>query len=308
MTSQLSTPVVFLIFNRPDTTKIVFEVIRRAKPQTLLIVADGPRNDRLSDVQKCEATRFIVEHVDWECNVLKNYSDFNLGCKLRVSSGLDWAFNNVESAIILEDDCLPNPTFFRFCSELLNRYVDDERIMTISGNNFQFGRKRTEDSYYFSAFTHCWGWATWRRAWQYYDIEMKLWPTVRDKYWLKDILLYKNSIKYWENIFQSVFEDLINSWAYRWLFTCWVQNGLTILPNVNLVSNIGFSDEATHTKSGSRLSKISAKEMIFPLVHPTFIVRDTQSDNFTQKNIFKLSLLSRIKKGVKKIIVKFQQV
>ncbi|ELS34329.1 MULTISPECIES: methyltransferase FkbM [Pseudanabaena] len=302
MDSQLLTPVVFIIFNRPDTTKIVFEAIRQAKPQTLLVIADGPRPSHFSDVEKCEATRSIIEGVDWECNILKNYSDINLGCKQRVSSGLDWVFDSFESAIILEDDCLPDPTFFRFCSELLNQYADDERIMVISGNNFQFGRRRTENSYYFSAFTHCWGWATWRRAWQHYDIEMKLWPTVRDNGWLKDILHFKYAISYWEYIFQSVFDDLINSWAYRWLFTCWMQGGLTVIPNINLVSNIGFNNEATHTKRVNHIANIPTERMGFPLLHPQFLIRDTQSDNLTQKNIFRLSILKFIKIKIKKAL------
>ena len=305
MDSQLSTPVVFLIFNRPDTTKTVFAAIRQAKPKILLVIADGPRHDRVNDAEKCEATRSIIEGVDWECNLLKNYSDINLGCKLRVSSGLDWVFDQVESAIILEDDCLPNPTFFRFCSELLNQYADDKRIMVISGNNFQFGRRRTENSYYFSAFTHCWGWATWRRAWQHYDIDMKLWSTVRDNGWLRDILHSKYAVRYWEYIFQSVFDDLINSWAYRWLFACWMQGGLTILPNVNLVSNIGFNNEATHTKNVDSLANIPTETITFPLLHPQFVIRDTQSDDFTQRIVFRFGILSRFKKRLKGIINRF---
>lgn len=304
MNFQLITPVVFLIFNRPDATKITFEAIRQAKPRTLLVVADGPRVDQISDVKKCNAARSIIEDIDWECNLLKNYSDINLGCKSRISSGLDWVFNNVESAIILEDDCLPEQTFFYFCSELLTRYLNDNRIMVISGNNFQCGKKRTEDSYYFSAFNHCWGWATWRRAWQHYDIEMKLWPTVRDNHWLKDILHSKYATRYWENTFQTVFDDFINSWAYRWLFTCWMQNGLTILPNVNLVSNIGFNTEATHTKDTIRLGNMPTEAMTFPLIHPQFVVRDTQSDDFTQKNIFKLGRFTNIKAILKEILTK----
>jgi hypothetical protein len=161
---QLTTPVAFLIFNRPDTTAKVFEAIRQAKPPKLLVVADGPRPDRPDDIEKCKAARGVVEQVDWDCEVLRNYSDVNLGCKKRVSSGLDWVFNTVEEEIILEDDCLPHPTFFRFCEELLDYYRHDERIMVISGDNFQFGRNCTEYSYYFSRYNHCWGWSTWRRS------------------------------------------------------------------------------------------------------------------------------------------------
>lgn len=306
MESQLTTPVVFLIFNRPDTTKIVFESIRQAKPKRLFIVADGHRQDRPDEIEKCKDTRAIVEDVDWDCSVIKIYSDINLGCQKRVSSGLNYVFQYVESAIILEDDCLPDPTFFSFCSELLDYYLNDERIMVISGNNFQFGKQRTTDSYYFSLHTHCWGWATWRRAWKYYDEEMSLWKTVRDKHWLKDILHSQYAVSYWEYIFQDTFDNLINSWAYRWLFACWMQNGLTILPNVNLVSNIGFGTEATHTKITSNLANIPVQPVALPLVHPQFMIRDNLSDKLTQKNIFGLSILKLIKIRVKKILVQLQ--
>ncbi|CCI32780.1 hypothetical protein [Microcystis sp. T1-4] len=284
---QLTTPVAFLIFNRPDTTARVFEAIRQAKPPKLLVVADGPRPDRPDDIEKCKAARAIIEGVDWDCEVLKNYSDLNLGCRKRVSSGLDWVFEMVEEAIILEDDCVPDPTFFRFCEELLEYYRHDQRITVISGNNFQLGKKRTDYSYYFSRYNHCWGWATWRRAWQYYDGEMKHWPQVRDGDWLTAILEETQAVKYWTKIFQTTYDNKNDSWAYRWTFSCWIQNGLTILPNVNLVSNIGFREDATHTiGSKSRLANLTVKEMNFPLKHPPFLIRDEAADSYTQKNIF----------------------
>ncbi|GBL17045.1 hypothetical protein MTo_04372 [Microcystis aeruginosa NIES-1211] len=284
---QLTTPVAFLIFNRPDTTARVFEAIRQAKPPKLLVVADGPRPDRPDDIEKCKAARAIIEGVDWDCEVLKNYSDLNLGCRKRVSSGLDWVFEMVEEAIILEDDCVPDPTFFRFCEELLEYYRHDQRITVISGNNFQLGKKRTDYSYYFSRYNHCWGWATWRRAWQYYDGEMKHWPQVRDGDWLTAILEETQAVKYWTKIFQTTYDNKNDSWAYRWTFSCWIQNGLTILPNVNLVSNIGFREDATHTiGSKSRLANLPVKEMNFPLKHPPFLIRDEAADSYTQKNIF----------------------
>jgi hypothetical protein len=181
---QLSTPVAFIIFNRPDTTARVFEAIRRAEPPQLLIVADGPRVDRPSDVERCAAARAVIERVDWDCEVLTNYAEANMGLADRVSSGLDWVFSLCDRAIVLEDDCLPDPSFFRFCDELLDRYRDDERVMAISGDNFQLGRRRTRYSYYLSRYNHCWGWATWRRGWQHYDHRMQLWPLVRDGGWL----------------------------------------------------------------------------------------------------------------------------
>jgi len=291
---QLTTPVAFLIFNRPDTTARVFEAIRQAKPPKLLVVADGPRPDRAGDVEKCKAARAIIEGVDWDCEVLTNYSDLNLGCKNRVSSGLDWVFSLVEEVIILEDDCLPHPSFFRFCQDLLDYHRNDQRIMAVSGDNFQFGRKRTEYSYYFSRYNHIWGWATWRRAWQYYDGEMKHWPEIRDGYWLNAILGDSQAIKYWAKVFQTTYDNKVDTWDYPWTFACWIQNGLTILPNVNLVSNIGFGEDATHTiGSKSRVANLPVKEMNFPLKHPPFLLRQVKADDFTYRNLFDSSLFSR---------------
>ena len=297
--NRIDTPIAFLIFNRPDTTEKVFEAIREAKPPKLLVVADGPRKDRPGEAEKCQATRAIIDRVDWQCEVLTNYADLNLGCKLRVSSGLDWVFNNVEEVIILEDDCLPHPSFFRFCEELLNYYRDDRRIMAISGDNFQFGRKRTEYSYYFSRYHHCWGWASWRRAWQHYDIEMKLWQRIRDGNWLESILEEPSAIRYWSKIFQATYDQDINTWDYQWMFTCWLQSGLTVLPNVNLVSNIGFGREGTHTKDSKiKFANLPVQQMHFPLQHPPFMIRCTLADRFTQERIFQSGLLARIKKKI----------
>ena len=298
----MKTPVAFLIFNRPDTTKKVFEVIRQAQPAKLLVVADGARSDRPGEAEKCQATRAIIDRVDWECEVLTNYSDINLGCKVRVSSGLNWVFNNVEEAIILEDDCLPHPSFFLFCEKLLKYYREDERIMVISGDNFQFGRKRTTYSYYFSRYNHCWGWATWKRAWQHYDVEMKLWQQIRDNNWLESILERPRAIEYWQKVFQATYDENINSWAYRWTFACWIQNGLTILPNANLVSNIGFGVEGTHTTNNSNaVANLTTEKVCFPLQHPPFIIRDALADEFTQKTLFNTSVFERIVKKAKKI-------
>lgn len=286
---QLKTPVVFIIFKRPDTTEKVFEVIRRAKPPKLLVIADGPRADKPGEAEKCAAARAIIDKVDWDCEVLTNYSEINLGCAKRVSSGLDWVFDNVEEAIILEDDCLPHSSFFRFCEELLEKYRYDTRIVAISGQNVQFGAKRTEYSYYFSRYNHCWGWATWRRAWQYFDFEMNLWPEVKNRNFLFDILLDDNAVIFWSKIFDATYtgNEKINSWAYRWTFSCWIQNGLTILSNVNLVSNIGFGLESTHAiDKRSKYSNMPTEAIRFPLKPPPLIIRDAQADNFTQNTLY----------------------
>ncbi|MHC5916370.1 MAG: glycosyltransferase family 2 protein [Nostoc sp.] len=296
----MKTPVAFLIFNRPDTTQKVFEAIRQAKPPKLLVVADGPRSDRPGEAEKCAATRAIIDDVDWECEVLTDYSDVNLGCKKRVSSGLYWVFSQVEEAIILEDDCLPHPSFFPFCEELLERYREDNRIAVISGQNVQFGRQRTDYSYYFSRYNHCWGWASWRRAWKNFDYDMNLWPLIRDNGSLKDILKDESAVKYWTKIFQCTYDEKTNSWAYRWMFSCWIQNQLSILSNVNLVSNIGFGNEGTNTKkSVSIFSEIPTEKVLFPLKHPSFMIQDTKADEFTQKTLYCPHLINRIKAKIK---------
>jgi SAM-dependent methyltransferase len=257
----LTTPVTLIIFNRPETTVKVFEAIRQAKPSKLLVIADGPRNDRPDDIENCQAARAIVEQVDWDCEVLRNYSEVNLGCRKRVVSGLDWVFEQVEEAIILEDDCLPHPTFFRYCQELLEKYRNEPRIMMISGDNFQFGRNQTEYSYYFSRYGHIWGWATWKRSWILHDDSMASWPKLRDTQWLTNILNNEKAVSFWSRNFQGVY-DGFNTWDYPWLFTLWSHHGLTILPNVNLISNIGFGYAGTHTQtSESPLSNMS----VFPL-------------------------------------------
>ena len=282
---QLETPVALIIFNRPQTTERVFKAIRQAKPPKLLAIADGPRAACPGEAEKCAAARAILNRVDWDCEVLTNFSDINLGLKKRVDSGLTWVFDMVESAIVLEDDCLPHPTFFRFCEELLERYRNNPEIMMISGNNFQFGRSSTEDSYYFSRYNLIWGWATWRRAWQLYDPTMSRWPELRESNWLEDILQESDAIKYWANIFKVNYETLEN-WDYAWVFTSWLYNGLTILPDVNLVCNIGFGAEATHTKTASIFANIPTEAMAFPLHHPASIQRHELADDFTEKVVF----------------------
>lgn len=305
--SQLKTPVAFIIFKRPHTTERVFEAIRQAKPTKLFVIADGPRGDRPDEVEKSEATRAIIERVDWECEVLKNYSEINLGCAKRLPSGLDWVFNQVEEAIVLEDDCLPHPTFFPFCQDLLEKYRYDERIGTIVGQNVQFGRKRTEYSYYFSVYNRCWGWATWRRAWQYFDFDMKLWPEIKERQFLKDILINPTAVRYWHELFEDTYQRHINTvWDYQWTFTCWLRSQLSIVPNVNLISNIGFGNDATHSTGtkGSFIKKYAAmpvEAISFPLKHPPFMIRDLKSDIFMQKTFFfEDNILTIIKEAIKK--------
>lgn len=284
MSFNFKTPIVFIIFNRPDKTREVFEKIREAKPLKLFVIADGPRKEIKDDKWLCIETREVIRDIDWECEVHTNFSEVNLGCKNRVSSGLDWVFKNVEEAIILEDDCVPDLSFFQFCQELLEKYRDDKRVMMISGNNFLDEELKTDDSYYFSIYTHIWGWATWQRAWKLYDSEMELWPSFRDQGLLRDIHQNVDVAIYWFEILNNTYFGKIETWDYAWMFTCWRNNGLSILPNINLVKNIGFGPNATHTKSNNtRSSNLSSHRMAFPLMHPRFITRNKLADDFTSE-------------------------
>ncbi len=280
----MKTPVAFIIFNRPDRAARVFEAIARAKPEKLLVVADSPRPHRPDDVEKCAATRAVIGRVDWDCEVLTNYSVENLGCNLRVQTGIDWVFEQVEEAIILEDDCLPHPSFFPFCEELLERYRDDERMMMIGGVNFLGEWKTPHHSYYFSYFGGTWGWASWRRAWRLNDPQVKLWPQVLEARVLDHMFPDPTHCAYWKAIFQRVYEgDHGDTWDYQWLLACWINSGYRIFPETNLISNIGFGDDATHTFGESSWANMAMQELSFPLKHPPFVVRSVEADHRIQE-------------------------
>lgn len=275
---SISTPVAFFIFNRPDLTKIVFDAIAQAKPKKLLVVADGPRFPE--EAEKCQKARSFINKIDWKCEVLTNFSEKNMGCKHRVSSGLDWVFAQVEEAIILEDDCLPAPSFFYFCETLLDRYRHDERIMMISGDNFQDGQSKNDYSYYFSKYTHIWGWASWRRAWQHYDVNMKTWPEYKKSNAICSVCDDPYEQKFWIDTFDKVFDGTVDTWDYQWLYTSWCQSGLSIMPKVNLVSNLGFRSDATHTFGESPWSQFPT-DNIWEIKHPPFVVKNRNLDQYT---------------------------
>lgn len=301
----MDTPVALFMFNRPQTTRRVFDAIRAAKPSLLLVIADGPRENRLGESEKCAASRQIIEQVDWNCQLLTNYSEVNLGCKQRIASGLNWVFDTVEQAIILEDDCLPHPSFFPFCEELLDRYRDDTRIMSITGQNVQFGRNNTGYSYHFSRFFHCWGWATWRRAWQHYDLEMKLWPKIKDSYASSSIFQDSRTSRYWKTVFQQQYDGKFSTWDYSATFSFLVQNALHVHPSQNLIKNIGFGADATNTAIGaeeSRYANMEVFEMPFPLQHPPYVVPNIQADKFTQETHYDPTFLYRVKSKLMKVL------
>lgn len=299
----METPIVLIIFRRPQTTAKLLEALRQVKPKTLFIIADAPRASATGEFEKCRETRQLLENLDWDCQLYKNYSESNLGVFRRVSTGLDWVFSKVERAIILEDDCLPHPSFFPFCEELLARYAEDRRIGSISGNNFQAIQPSCPESYYFSRYHHSWGWATWRRAWDYFDAEMTHWPQARDQHLLRSILEESQALNYWEDIFQKVYEGEIQAWDYRWTLSGWLQSFLNILPSVNLVSNIGFGADASNTLQARHpLANLPIQEIHFPLRHPPFILRNDEADRYTQNTIFSPSFSRRLTHKVARFI------
>jgi len=275
---MFETPILFLIFNREDTTQKVFDAIRRQKPRYLYVAADGARKHKQGEAEKCQRVRDIIKQVDWDCELKTLFREENLGCKLAVSSAITWFFDNVEQGIILEDDCLPDPSFFPYCEELLDKYKNDTRIGHIGGNNFLPGIIDEKLSYDFCSIAHIWGWASWRRVWKNYDVNFPFWEEQKDK----RSFLFRNK---WEEIYFSSFipdvvnnRNGINTWDIQYYFTLRLQNQLSIYPAVNLVTNIGLGDlDATHT---SKKTKAPLATIIsFPLKHPQYILQNKKLDN-----------------------------
>lgn len=284
----MQTPVALIIFNRPQTTERVLAAIAKVKPSRLFVIADGPRPDRADDVEKCAAARKVIERVDWDCDVKTNFAEKNLGCGLRPSSGISWVFEHVDRTIILEDDCVPHPSFFRYCDELLERYADDERVMMISGNNFLPDGGGMKHSYTFFRSLNLWGWATWRRAWQRYDFHMDGWPAARNSTWFADLFDSPRVLRYWREVYDQfyVHADRNDVWDFQFAFAVMAARGLGIAPCCNLVSNIGFGDDATHTFGESDLANRPACEMPFPLRHPPRVEHDPDYDRKVFDTVF----------------------
>ncbi|MEI6463774.1 MAG: glycosyltransferase family 2 protein [Verrucomicrobiota bacterium] len=288
-------PVVFIIFNRVECTRQVWARICEARPRTLLLIADGPRRDRSADAERCAEVRRLVETVDWPCDVRRNYAETNVGAARRIASGLDWAFALVEEAIILEDDCLPDPTFFPFCAELLERYRDHAGIAQIAGCSFQPQPAREFPCYFFSRYTHGWGWATWRRAWRLYDHEMKVWRTEREGKWLSAMIAHPDERAVWARCFDETLTGQVDAWDYRWTLAVWRRGMQSILPYRNLISNIGFGADATHTRRASPWAALAVSAMPFPLVHPDSLACDAAADEVTSRLVFRPpSLATRV--------------
>lgn len=291
---MLDIPVLFIIYNRLREARKVFQAISESKPAKLYIAADGPVKDDEEDAERCNKVRGLVSSIDWKCEVYEDFSDHNLGFKNRIITALDWIFSREEEAIILEDDCLPNTDFFQYCSALLEEYKEDERIMLISGNNPLGKWKDDKLSYFFSYQGEIWGWATWKRAWEKYDVRMKEWNNKRTKKIIKDRINNEGFYNIRKKTFDNIVRGIINAWDYQWFFARLLHDGLSIVPSVNLVSNIGFSGQATHTDDPSdNRAYARTYRLKLPLKGPDTVEDDT---DFAEERY--LQLMGRRKKSI----------
>lgn len=294
MTERFDTPILLLIFNRPDTTEKVFNLIKEIKPSKLFVSGDGARINKSGEKEKVENSRSIVQSIDWDCDVKYNFSDINLGCKKGVSSGINWFFDNVSSGIIIEDDVLPHKSFFGFCSELLEKYKDDDNVMHIGGANFQDGIERGKGSYYFSKLCHVWGWASWASAWKKYNVSIDDEEPCIDEV-LSGTFSEKGLRDYYKKYLLKVKSGQLDTWDYQWAYHVWKNNGVSIIPNKNLTTNIGFGDDATHTLDlESKLSGMKSFD-IGEISHPELQEVCTEADIYTYKTKLKIPLLNKIK-------------
>jgi len=276
MEKKLTTPILFVIFNRPDTAQQVFDEIRKAKPTRLFVAADGPRKGVMGEVEKCQKARDIIKQIDWDCEVKALFRDKNLGCKIAVSSAINWFFENVSEGIILEDDCLPSQSFFWFCQELLEKYKNDTRIMHIAGATYAEKKNNINNySYHFARVGGIWGWATWARAWELYEPEMESWPDAQKENILERLFagekqLYSLYKKWFEKAYRNT-----STWDFQWTYSKLINSSINIMPQKNLVVNIGFGKNATHaSESKNPFAKMERHELDFPLKHQKFIVVD----------------------------------
>jgi len=285
----VKSPVLLLIFNRPDTTRQVFDQIRRARPTRLYIAADGPRTTKEGEAVLCEEARTIALEVDWQCTVKTLYRDQNLGCKKAVHTAINWFFEQEEEGIILEDDCLPVSDFFYFCDSMLEHYRQDTRVMNVTGTNLQFGKKWGNASYYFSRYSHIWGWASWRRAWKAYDVNLEKYNEEEAHRYLSYLFDDMFLLKGWMDIFRRLKAGEIDSWDYQFNLITFFENALCVTPNVNLISNLGFRPDATHTYNVHMFhASLPAGKLEKPIIHPDYFIPETEADYFFLKKDFYL--------------------
>ena len=304
MDKKFATPILFIIFNRPDTTIKVFESIKKVKPPRLYVAADGPRSHKIGENELCEATRRVIDGIDWPCEVFTKFSPINLGMKDAESQAMNWFFENEEKGIVLEDDTLPDISFYTFCQEMLNYYENDTRVMHISGCNFQFGKVWGDGSYYYSRHPTCWGWASWKRAWKYYDVNLNKLEKFIQLGHQHDIMVGDKEKSSYLKILRKIKEKGI-TWDYQWSFAVFSQNGLAVTPNVNLVKNLGFGENSTTAfYTGSKLASLEVGE-IKEIKHPSFMLENIRADRYFNHVTFNqvpliLRIWNKLKKEIKK--------
>lgn len=296
--NQYSVPIVLFLYNRKSTTRRIFEKIRQIKPATLFLIADGPNLNKADALAKVDETRKSVEIVDWECNVFREYAEVNMGCDKRIETGLNYVFQRVDRAIILEDDCLPNSSFFQFCEEMLEFYKNDNNIMYVSGTNI-LGEDITTNDFFFSKRADTWGWATWKRAWDYYPTDVnEFWNHIKTSGLIKTHRGSYIGKKFIEEV-ESNFSKGIYPWDYIWQSLVQSRNGLGIVPSKNLIENIGFGDDATHTNNKPSYYSGKVTELKFPLQYPVKVEACKLYDKRRNQQIFCISLLTRILRRLK---------
>jgi len=306
MNNGFDIPILFLVFNRLDTTKQVFEQIRKVAPAKLYLASDGPRDNREGEAEKVKAVRdYVLKSIDWDCEVKTLFREKNLGCGKAVSGAVTWFFENEEMGIILEDDILADISFFRFCDEMLKKYKDDDRIGEISGCNLLSKDMFTSD-YFFTKCTGIWGWATWKRVWADYDFTISAWKETRKTNQIYKWFSNKQVSRLFSDIFDKTYEshgEYYNTWDYQWMFCMLSRKRLTIMPCCNLVTNIGFTYDSTHTNGANALgSNLERGKIIFPIIHPQNIANDNKKDGkyygvfFQQKSFFRRLLCRLLKK------------
>jgi hypothetical protein len=302
MIDHRETPVLMIVFNRPDRTQQVFERIRDAQPKRFYISADGPRENRPDDRESTRAVREFANQVDWDCQVQTLFRDRNLGLRLAIKTGLDWFFECEEEGIILEDDCVPDPTFFPYAAELLDRYRHDDRIATIDGTNYLLETQKFESSYYFTKYLFVWGWASWRRVWRDYDVQMRTWPKFRDEGRLDRVFAHPRSLRYWTRIFDQTYDETISTWDYQFFYSQMVNSRMSIAPARNLIFNTGWGAESTNTLNMNPEMGMATFPMEFPLKHPTFMVPDERADQFTENLCFSKPLHRKVRNRLSRVL------
>jgi hypothetical protein len=277
---KFTTPILFLVFNRPDTTRLVFAKIRQLKPTQLFVAADGPRKDKFGESEICREVRQIATQIDWECELKILFREENLGCGKAVSGAITWFFDHVDEGIILEDDCLPDGSFFHFCTDLLMKYRSERQVMSISGSNLLGFLLNESDQSYFWGLGGIWGWATWKRAWSLYDFEMREWGEDSVKHQISNAIHTQEWFEYYKPMFEACYQGTLDTWDVQWFYTILRNRGLSANPKVNLVKNIGFGSDATHTENPqSPIAKMNIASISLPLKHPNHRTVDVEQLN-----------------------------